>query len=119
MLGLRCRTLRKTPEYKISRHAAARIRERLGINKSGVVREALRGEAGMPPEFLSGSLRTYVDRIATHPHMMKPGANGTTRVTPNAIFVYCNGVLVTVMRTPKRLRKSVNDHWERFRADEW
>lgn len=92
----------------VTKHGAQRVRERMGLPKKAVQKQADRAaETGMSITETSGQLRGYLDSL----HMLhRQGSD--YRVTPDGVFVITNNCLVTMFPVPRRLRKTVLAHWE-------
>ncbi len=98
-------------DFEISRHAIKRIRERLGINKSGAEREVGRALAGMTISDCTGRLRKFLDS-QRHLH----GDAAHFRVTPAAVFAFKGNTLTTVLPMPKAHARSARSQWDRFKG---
>lgn len=98
---------------EVSKHATKRIRERLGLPKKAAQSEAERAfEKGLRIDELCGRLRRFLDRKHL---ILRDGAD--YRITPAAIYVIKNDVLVTVMPVPEELRGLVMNAWKEKHGD--
>lgn len=93
-------------EGRVSKHAARRMRQRLGLTKKAAEREADRAIDAMRVEDTHGALRAYLERDREG---HQPGTE--YRVTPSAIYVFCNETLVTVFKMPPELGRIAIAAW--------
>lgn len=76
----------------VTRHATARIRERLGVPKKAALKIAERSyESGIPKEEITGSLRGWLDQFHDADDI---------RILSHCAFIFCNATLITVITLP-------------------
>lgn len=89
-----------TAEVVITRHARQRMRERLGLPKRAVQRHAQRAyDEGLHHGGVSGAAGRYLDAL-----YFKNRCANDLRVYGEFVFVFANGVLITVHEIPNRLK---------------
>jgi hypothetical protein len=95
-------------EVWASKHATKRMRQRLGLTKKAAQREVQRAAGAMGIEDCHGELRNYLEHLlANH------GSDAEYRVTPAAVYVFRNAVLVTVLKVPPQLARDAMAAWKR------
>lgn len=83
---------------RVSRHAAQRTRERLGLPKKSVERNAQRAfENGVDRLSTTGKLRRYLDAV-----WWGDTPKDGIRVYHRNVYIFNDGILVTVMDLPRR-----------------
>lgn len=88
--------IRYDEELRVSRHGFKRARERLGIPKDAVKRNAEKAlKYGIERTDASGPFRRYLDSM-----YYEYGTANNLRVFNRHIYIFCNEVLVTVMNVP-------------------
>lgn len=89
----------------VTRHAADRTHERLGIPKKATDKIAAKAfECGIRREEISGSLRRYLDHLYSQHYT----ANNI-RVFTYYIYIFCEDTLVTVEPLPQKYRSTVDN----------
>lgn len=89
----------------VTRHAADRTHERLGIPKKAADKIAAKAfECGIRREEISGSLRRYLDHLYSQHYT----ANNI-RVFTYYIYIFCEDTLVTVEPLPQKYRSTVDN----------
>lgn len=89
---------------EVTKHASKRIRERLGLPKRAVEKNAVEAfHKGKPHSQCKGRLKKYIDYILLHQgHSIK----GKPRIWNNMIYLFTNSeTLVTVFHLPPHLRR--------------
>lgn len=88
--------IRYDEELRVSRHGARRARERLGLPKNAVKKNAERAMwEGVKREETYGPFRRYLDAM-----YYDYGTANNLRVYNRHIYIFCNEVLVTVLKIP-------------------
>lgn len=89
----------------VTRHAADRTHERLGIPKKATDKIAAKAfECGIRREEISGSLRRYLDHLYSQHYT----ANNI-RIFTYYIYIFCEDTLVTVEPLPQKYRSTVDN----------
>lgn len=89
----------------VTRHAADRTHERLGIPKKATDKIAAKAfECGIRREEISGSLRRYLDHLYSQHYT----ANNI-RIFTYYIYIFCEETLVTVEPLPQKYRNTVDN----------
>lgn len=89
----------------VTRHAADRTHERLGIPKKATDKIAAKAfECGIRREEISGSLRRYLDHLYSQHYT----ANNI-RIFTYYIYIFCEDTLVTVEPLPQKYRNTVDN----------
>ena len=88
----------------VTRHAADRTHERLGVPKKSADKIAAKAfECGIRREEIRGSLRRYLDHLYSQHYT----ANNI-RVFTYYIYIFCEDTLVTVEPLPQKYRNTVD-----------
>lgn len=88
--------IRYDEELRVSRHGGRRARERLGLPKSAVMRNAERAmKYGVERQDAYGPFRRYLDAM-----YFDYGTANNLRVYNRHIYIFCNETLVTVLNIP-------------------
>lgn len=89
--------IRYDEEPKVTKHGYKRVRERLGIPKNAVQKNAERAlKYGVPRQEVSGPLRRYLDAL-----YYEYGTADNLRIYNRHLYIFCSGdVLVTVLNIP-------------------
>ena len=86
----------------ITNHAEARFRERTGLPKRLVTRQAAKAmERGVAHADATGRLKRYFDYL----YMVEQQANNV-RIYCGAVYIFVFDTLITVFPVPQELRKS-------------
>ena len=90
--------IRYDEELRISKHGIKRARERLGIPKDAVKRDAEKAmKYGIERSEATGPFRRYLDAL-----YYEYGTANNLRVYNRHIYVFCDEVLATVMCVPRK-----------------
>lgn len=85
-------------DVKISKHAQKRAKERMGLSKKAIRRDAKRAyKHGLAPHCFKGSFRWYLDRKANQ----NKYEGVIIKVYGKFIYYFSNGTLITVIPIPK------------------
>lgn len=96
----------------VSKHAAKRMRQRLGIPKKAVEGEALRAVSqGLQEDDFSGAFREYLSES----HEINE-FDGDYFVTPSGIHVVDHATVITVLPLPKEHKTTVHNTWKKKRS---
>lgn len=96
----------------VSKHAAKRMRQRLGIPKKAVEAEAFRAVTqGLQEDDFTGAFRDYL----TDSHSINE-FDGDYFVTPSGIHVVDHATVITVLPLPKEHKATVHNVWRKKRA---
>ena len=88
--------IRYDEEPRITKHGYKRVRERLGIPKNAVQKNAENAmKYGVQRTDVSGPLRRYLDAI-----YYDYGTANNLRVYHRHVYIFCGEVLVTVLKVP-------------------
>lgn len=90
---------------KLTKHSIARLEQRCGVSKKNapkVVRRAFR--TGITHAETHGNLHRFLDSLYLS---QKKGTN--MRIYGNAVFVFREDVLITVINIPENLMKEVKE----------
>lgn len=88
-------------DARITKHAGQRIRERVGLPKQAVNKNAERAlENGVGHKDVSGSISRYADKL----YLQYRTANNI-RFYGNQVYLFHNNVLITVIPLPQKYRK--------------
>ena len=88
--------IRYDEEPKVTKHGYKRIRERLGIPKNAVQKNAENAlKYGVPRTDVSGPFRRYLDAI-----YYEYGTANNLRAYHRHVYIFCGEVLVTVLKIP-------------------
>lgn len=88
--------IRYDEELRVSRHGYKRARERLGIPKNAVQKNAEKAlEYGVRREDASGPFRRYLDAL-----FHEYGTANNLRAYNRHIYIFCGEVLVTILNIP-------------------
>lgn len=88
--------IRYDEELRVSRHGYKRARERLGIPKDAVKRNAEKAlKYGVERHEASGPFRRYLDAL-----YYEYGTADNLRVFNRHVYILCGEVLVTVLKVP-------------------
>lgn len=86
---------------RLTNHGSDRIRERVGLPKGCVIKNAERAfEKGLKHSELSGSLKRYVDKL----YLEQKHANNI-RLYCGSAYLFRGNVLITVIPLPGKYRK--------------
>jgi len=88
---------------EVTRHANKRIRQRIGIPKGAVERNADKAlRSGVPRTEYGGQLRRYLDSL-----YFRYGCAADNIMTYNDhVYVFNGGILITVLHLPSRYLKA-------------
>lgn len=90
--------IRYDEELRVSKHGCKRARERLGLPKEAVKRNAEKAlKYGIERTDASGPFRRYLDFL-----YFDYGTANNLRVYNRYIYIFCNEVLVTIMCVPRK-----------------
>lgn len=94
--------MRKIGEPLITEHAERRVRERVGVPKRGVRKNAaLALERGVGYDDAAGALRRYI----AHLYELHEHAANNIRIYNSVVYIFAYDVLITVLQLPPHLRK--------------
>lgn len=100
-------------ECVVSKHGRDRIRERIGIPKKAVEKNAKRAyEHGLKHGELNGGLKKYADAV----YFENRTANNI-RIYCGMTYVFCGNVLITVMPLPEKFKKKADILWKELRKE--
>ena len=86
----------------VTNHAKDRTRERVGLPKRVVEKNAVKAfDEGLKHGDLSGSLKRFVDGL-----YLQYGRANNIRIYCGNVYLFCGNVLVTVMPLPGKYRKT-------------
>lgn len=90
-------------DARITKHAEQRIRERVGLPKQAINRNAERAlENGLTHKEVSGSICRYADKL----YLQYRKANNI-RFYGNQIYLFKDNILITVLPLPQKYRKVI------------
>lgn len=90
-------------DARITRHASQRIRERVGLPKQAINKNADRAlENGLTHKDVSGSVSRYADKL----YLQYRTANNI-RFYGNQVYLFRNNILITVIPLPQKYRKVI------------
>lgn len=96
--------IRYDEELRVSRHGAKRVRERLGLPKSSVQKNAEKAlKYGCERFEASGPFRRYLDAI-----FWEYGTANNLRVYNRFLYIFCGETLVTVLNIPLKYIESAD-----------
>lgn len=86
---------------KMTNHAYLRSKERIGLPKSAIERDANRAlECGLKHSDTTGSLKKYMDSL----YFTEKKSNNT-RIWNGNVYLFHNNTLITVLPLPQKYRK--------------
>ena len=92
-------------EIKVSRHAEMRMRERCGLNKKSIERMAQKAyDNGIKHNQTKGSLNKWVTSV----YLRNENARELC-IYGDYLYIFDDGILVTVFRVPNNLLKNISD----------
>lgn len=98
---------------QVNEHAAKRMKERCGSNKSSIQKTAQTAlERGITHAETSGSLKRYLD----HLYLQHRKANNM-RIWGDKVFIFYGESLITVLNLPQKYMATCNKIQERKRAN--
>lgn len=90
---------------KLTRHSIARLEQRCGVSKKNAPKVAKRAfRTGITHAETHGNLHRFLDSLYLS---QKKGTN--MRIYGNAVFVFREDVLITVINIPENLMKEVKE----------
>lgn len=90
---------------KLTRHSIARLEQRCGVSKKNASKVAKRAfRTGITHAETHGNLHRFLDSLYLS---QKKGTN--MRIYGNAVFVFKEDVLITVINIPENLMKEVKE----------
>lgn len=90
---------------KLTRHSIARLEQRCGVSKKNAPKVAKRAfRTGITHAETHGNLHRFLDSLYLS---QKKGTN--MRIYGNAVFVFKEDVLITVINIPENLMKEVKE----------
>lgn len=103
----------RTMKADITRHGRKRCRERVGISKRAVDKNAERAlEYGIGHRESRGRLRHYIEYLYN-----AEGGNGNNiRVYADKVYVFHNDILITVLNLPTEYRRTATEQQKRQNA---
>lgn len=97
----------------ITDHARARYKERMGMSKSRMKKDAeLAYKNGVRWDEVSGGLRRYIDSQHFQNKML-----ADIRVYCGRVYIFKNGTLITVFKLPLKFRRKGTEELIRKRRD--
>lgn len=100
-------------ELQVSKHGAKRARERVGLPKKAVERNAQRAlTEGIGYKEASGSLKRYISWL----YERYDGNGNNIRIYGDKVWVFHDGILITVLNVPGEHRKQVKYQMEKRRG---
>ena len=89
----------------VTDHAQKRIRERVGLPKRAVEKNAERAlKKGIKHSQLSGRVKKFVDAL-----YFKYQTANNIRIYENSVYLFAGGILITVIDLPQKYRKIVRE----------
>lgn len=93
----------RSDNAEVTRHASKRIRQRIGIPKDAVERNADKAlRSGVPRTEYGGQLRRYLDALY---HRYACTANNILTYNDH-VYVFSGGILITVLHLPSKYLKA-------------
>lgn len=90
---------------KLTRHSIARLEQRCGVSKKNAPKVAKRAfRTGITHAETHGNLHRFLDSLYLS---QKKGTN--MRIYGNAVFVFKEDVLITVINIPENLMKEIKE----------
>lgn len=101
-------------ELQVSKHGAKRARQRVGLPKRAVERNAQRALVeGIGYREASGALRRYISWL----YELYDGNGNNIRIYGDKVWVFHDGILITVLNVPSEHRKAAKWQQRKVRQD--
>ena len=101
-------------ELRVSKHGSKRARQRVGIPKKAVERNAQRALTdGIGYREASGALRRYLGWL----YERYDGNGNNIRIYGDKVWVFHDGILITVLNVPSEHRKAAVDQQRKVRQN--
>jgi nuclear transport factor 2 (NTF2) superfamily protein len=107
-------TMGKRRELQVSRHGERRARQRVGLPKKSVERNAQRAlTEGIGYREASGALRRYISWL----YELYDGNGNNIRIYGDKVWIFHDAILITVLNVPSEHRKAAIYQQERRRNE--
>ena len=104
----------KPHELQVSKHGAKRVRERVGLPKRAVERNAQRAlEEGIGYREATGTLRRYISWL----YELYDGNGNNIRIYGDKVWIFHDAILITVLNVPGEHRKAAVSAQAKRRAE--
>lgn len=101
-------------DLKVSRHGERRARERVGLPKRAVERNAQRAlTEGIGYREATGALRRYLGWL----YERYDGNGNNIRIYGDKVWIFHDGILITVLNVPGEHRKAAKYQLEKRRCE--
>lgn len=101
-------------DLQVSRHGEKRARERVGLPKRAVERNAQRAlTEGIGYKEASGALKRYISWL----YELYDGNGNNIRIYGDKVWVFHDGILITVLNVPGEHRKAARWQQEKRRNE--
>ena len=101
-------------ELQVSKHGAKRARQRVGLPKRSVERNAQRAlTEGIGYREASGALRRYISWL----YESYDGNGNNIRIYGDKVWIFHDAILITVLNVPGEHRKAARFQLEKKRSD--
>lgn len=108
------RTMGKQHELQVSKHGAKRARQRVGLPKKAVERNAQRALAeGIGYREATGALRRYISWL----YELYDGNGNNIRIYGDKVWIFHDSILITVLNVPGEHRKAAKWQQRKVRPD--